>query len=54
MYPHPKNYILKIVVQPNLGVRSLELRGLKGVKGRKTKKPTMGLYIKDCKKVVVK
>ena len=54
IYPHPKNNILKIVVKPNLGVRSVELRGLKGVKGRKVKKPTKGLYIEDGKKVVVK
>ena len=54
IYPHPKNNILKIVVKPNLGVKSVELRGLKGVKGRKVKKPTKGLYIKDGKKVVVK
>jgi hypothetical protein len=29
IYPHPKNNILKIVVKPNLGVKSVELRGLK-------------------------
>lgn len=54
IYPHPKNNIFKIVVQPNLEVRSLELRGLKGIKGRKVKKSTKGFYIKDDKKVVVK